>query len=140
MPVYYCHDCADVLGLLQDYPVQPSIGTTYQQDKYFKHTVPSTQYPLQSVFTSPSTEEYGQYIVDASSAGSVEIDDMGRKNIIFVVGANSGFRYEYGQLKKPLDAVKIVLSSSTGKIHAYPEGSTSFSTQRCAKCGSLIVS
>ena len=139
MPVYYCHNSTDALCLLRDFPVQPSIGTTYQLDKYLKHTVPSAQYPLQSVFKSPSTEEYGRYIVDAGGAGPVEIDDVGRKNAIFVAGSNSGFRYEYGQLTQPLDAVKIVLSSSTGKIHAYPEGSTNFSTQRCAECGCPIV-
>ena len=61
------------------------------------------------------------------------------QNIIFVAGSNIGFRYEFGQLKHPLDAVKIVLSTDTGKMHAYPEGSTSFSAERYATCGNLIV-
>ena len=77
--------------------------------------------------------------MDAGAAGSLEIDDIWRKNIIFVAGSNIGFRYEFGQLKQPLDAVKIVLSPDTGKMHAYPEGSTSFSAERCATCGNLIV-
>ena len=139
MSVYYCHKCSVDLNFIKDYVAENLLGSTYQMDKYIKHTWPSTAFPVQSVFSSPSTQLYGKYIIDAKFAGSVEIDAKNRKNIIYVAGEQCGFLYENGQLARPQNAVKVVLSSSTGKIHAFPESSTNFSTAECAKCGKPIV-
>ena len=140
MSKYYCHGCASSLGHLSSVYTSELTGSTYQLDKYMKHTVPDPNLDLQSVFADPTTEAYAKYVVDAAAAGCVEFDDRGRRNIIWVAGRTVGFRLEGGVLQQPQDAVKLVLSSETGLVHAFPENSTNFSTCTCAACaGSAIT-
>lgn len=139
MPTYYCHSCASKLGHLNPaYTTQP-LGTTYQLGKFMKHTVPDPTLDIQSVFDSADTQKYADHIVQASLSGSVEFDDLGRRNVIWAAGEQTGFQYANGNLVQPQDAVKVVLSSETGRIHAYPQNTTNFSTAPCADCGGPVV-
>ena len=120
------------------YTSQP-LGTTYQLAKFIKHTVPDPGLPIQSVFESNSTQKYATYIVEASLSGSVEFDNKGRKNIIWAAGEPTGFQFKDGSLMRPQDAVKVVLSTETQRIHAFPQNSTTFTSGRCFKCGGPIL-
>ena len=104
-----------------------------------KHTVPDPAFRVQSVFDSNSTQKYASYIVEASLFGSVEFDDKGRKNIIWAAGEPTGFRLEAGMLVRPQDAVKVVLSTETQRIHAFPQNTTTFIAGRCIKCGGPVL-
>ena len=136
---YYCHKCAQQLGLTNDLPTGKVIQTPYQYNKYLKHTVEGSTYRIHSIFSDPSTSAYADHIVNAMCEGAVEIDDFGRKNIIWCAGRHTGFRYESGKLIRPSDAVKVVLSSDINLVHAFPENSTTFNTEACSECGNLIV-
>lgn len=134
---YYCHECADTLRLLPNPPGGKVVRTPYQYGKHLKHTAPNSTYSIQSIFSDSSTSAYANYLVNAMLAGAVEIDEQGRKNIIWCAGRETGFQYQSGKLVRPSDAVKVVLPINTDKVHAFPENSTSFSTAICCQCGRI---
>ena len=136
---YYCHSCGHHLGLIPDPPTGKLVSTPYQYDKHIKHTIPADCYSIQSCFSDGSTSEYADHIVNAMLEGAVEVDEQGRINIVWCAGRQTGFRYVNGHLSKPVDAVKVVLTSSTGEVHAFPESSTSFINGTCGRCGSGLV-
>ncbi len=136
---YFCHRCSRQLGLIPDPPAGKKVSSAKQYEKHHKHTVLEGRYPIQSVFSDPSTSAYAGHLVDAMIEGAVEVDDLGRKNIVWVAGRETGFRFEYGRLIQPSAAVTVVQSSNAGLIHAYPENSTSFSAGVCEQCGQAIV-
>jgi hypothetical protein len=138
-PTYCCHRCAAARGDLVSIHTGSLLETDYQLGHYMKHAVPDARFNVQSVFGSPSTQAYENYIVSSSLSGSVEIDDRGRKNIIWAAGKEIGFRYENGVLKHPEDVVKVVLSTDSGKIHAYSQSSTQFSGSHCVVCGNDVL-
>jgi hypothetical protein len=70
-------------------PAGKVVASSYQLDKYLKHTLPSLSHELQSVFETPSTQTYRDYILDALAARSIEIDDHGSANVIWVAGAQA---------------------------------------------------
>ena len=140
MAIHYCHPCAAEERRLRKPPDGDLIGTTYQLEKYIKHTAPDPKYPVQSVFSTPSTQEYASYIIETMAAGSLEVDDRGRSNVIWAAGKETGFLFKQGCLIQPQDAVKVVLSSSTGEIHAFPANSTGFLGVKCTRCGGPAVS
>jgi hypothetical protein len=139
MSIHYCHRCAAELGHLRQPERNGLIGTTYQLEKYIKHTVPDPKYPVQSVFSSPSTSVYASFVLETMAAGSLELDDSGRKNVIWAAGEPTGFMFNRGVLVQPQDAVKVVLSTSTGEIHAFPANSTTFFGATCVRCGAPII-
>ena len=138
MPTHYCHACAAEQRLLNPPPAD-LLATPYQLDKYLKHTSPDPKYRVQSVFDSTDTAVYRGYVVESLGAGSVEVDGQGRTNIIWTAGQPTGFRFEYGRLIVPQDAVKVVLSTSTNTIHAFPAASTTFTPVCCTRCGGPII-
>jgi hypothetical protein len=139
MKTYYCHQCAKQKGLIEDPPAGKKVRSQYQYDKHEKHTQIDSSYRLQSIFSDPSTFVYADYMVSTMMEGAVEIDDFGRKNLIWCAGKQTGFRVEAGNMIRPTDAVKVVLSSASSSVHAYPENSTSFDAGKCAECGKPIV-
>jgi hypothetical protein len=140
MSKYYCHPCASSMGELNNIHSSAPIASTYQIDKYLKHSIRSSSYNIQSIFDNPSTKLYQGAIVKASCAGSVEYDDKGRKNII-VVGSTgrTGCRFQNGKFVRENDMIKVVLSTDPEKIHAFTESSTTYSTALCDKCGQPVV-
>lgn len=77
--------------------------------------------------------------MNTALAGSVEIDDEGRTNIIWGAGKTVGFHCEHGELKHPEVVVKVVLSTDSGRIHAYPQSSTEFVGASCSDCGGVVL-
>ncbi len=140
MPMYYCHSCASSMGELGNIHSSAPVASTYQLEKYLKHTIPGSTYSYQSIFDNPSTESYRNSIVSASCAGSVEYDDKGRKNIICVATTGRiGCSFKNGVFVRPNDTIKVVLPSDPVKVHVFTESSTKYSTALCEKCGSPIV-
>jgi hypothetical protein len=89
MTTYYCHDCA--IRLKEWIPATPTnlTGTYYQLEKYIKHTSPITSYNFNSIFTDPASATYSNFIVSAVASGNLEIDDLGRKNLVWVASAHT---------------------------------------------------
>ena len=139
MPTYYCHNCASNSGYLSNYHSSSLVGSTYQLDKLIKHTNPNPSFDDQSIFSSPSTDQYRNYVVSASCAGSFEIDDKGRRNIIYVAGRDIGASFRTGVFQRANDTVKVVLSTDPNKIHAFTKSSTEYSTGYCSMCTRPIV-
>ena len=139
MSEYYCHKCATSKGFFRNYYSSAPVGSSYQLEKFIKHTTPDPTYQINSVFNNSSTEIYQKYIVSASCSGSVEIDDYGRKNTIWVAGKEIGVLHINGNPVLPQDAVKVVLSTDPNKIHGYSVNSTDFHTKTCIECGELTI-
>jgi len=108
-------------------------------EKFYKHTVPPTCSGLISIFDEPSYENYKNYILYTVASGCIEVDDMGRENIIWTAGKKTGFTFKDGVLQCPTDAIKVVLNTTDQKIHAFPVGSQSLGTETCAICGKPII-
>ena len=139
MADYYCHKCGANHGYLRSMQTNSLTATDYQLAKYMKHTAPDSQHDVQSVFTSASTQAYENYIISSALSGSVEVDDQRRTNIIWAAGREVGFKYESGQVRHPEDVVKVVLSTDSGKIHAYSQSSTQFSSASCSDCSGNLL-
>ena len=138
MTVRYCHQCGVELSLLRDVYTSEPLGTSYQLGKFMKHTAPNPLLDVVSVFETTSEGRYRNYIVDAAASGGVELDDAGRRNIVWLAGERTGFRYEAGRLAGPTDGIKVVLSSEARKIHAFPIRAATLTTTYCARCGGLV--
>jgi hypothetical protein len=63
----FCHQCSVELGYLRQPPTGKVVGSSYQLEKYIKHTVPDSQTEIQSVFDTPSTQAYAEFLVGALS-------------------------------------------------------------------------
>lgn len=136
---YYCHKCGLVLGYLGNEMTSSLLGTSGQFDKYMKHHIPAPIHEINSVFDNNSTSEYEKYVVDAVNSGSVEIDYLNRKNIIYFFGRKVGEMYKNGILQYPEDGIKVVCSTDPLKIHGFPFGSTAWATAFCKNCGISVT-
>lgn len=116
---HYCHACAAARGFLYPLPENP-LATSYQMEKYAKHTVIDPTWGVQGIFTSTEAKAYKDYVVDARAAGGVIVDGRNRFNIVMAAGKEIGYQYEHGRLVAPADAIQLVLSSEAGMLHAYP--------------------
>jgi len=96
------------------------LGSVEQYGSHYKHTVPESRFPIQPVFSDPSTSAYGDHLVNAILAGAVEIDDLGRTNIIWAAGRETDCGNEFGHLIQPADAMKVVLSSRLRLLQENP--------------------
>jgi hypothetical protein len=122
MTTYFCHECARKYGHVS--PVTPSSGlgptTSYQLGKFIKHTVGTSGYNLNSVFNDPLWSTYQDYLVAGTASGCLQIDDKGRKNLIFFAGKETGLQYQSGVFSASCSGVVVVCSEDAGKIHAFP--------------------
>ena len=135
----WCLKCGAVRGHNQPPPSGSLMQSTYQLDKYLKHTQPSTGVNIQGVFADPSTAAYQNYAVSASLSGSVVRQDDGKLRYSWVAGRHTGWTYVNGQVVRPTDAVRFVCVDEPGKEHPFPISSTAFTSGSCDDCGSNIV-
>ena len=137
---YHCNNCAKdfpyVKQLRENLKID-LLGTTYQQDKFKKHTEVSTEYPVASVFNNRSTSEYDNHYINALHSGIYAKDRYGRESLTFSAGHQTGITYENGKPVLQTDSVKAVCCS--GKTHLYPISSTNYSTGHCESCGISII-
>lgn len=109
-------------------------------EKYLKHTLPPTRLEgVHSVFNVLSESRYLQFVINTSASGCLEIDEYGRKNLIYAVGETIGFTFVNGAGYRPDNAVRLVLPLDENKRHAF--STSGFVISRlCPRCGELIVS
>ena len=143
MEIYYCHDCAKQMGLIDGFSFQNdftgSIGS-YKFEKYIKHTtIPNAGSNIVSVFNDSDYNTYKDYIFDTASSGSLEIDNLGRKNIVWFANKSIGQTFSGSQHQGSSDSVKLVLFQESEKIHAFPTGSQGLHNAKCEQCGKLLL-
>ena len=139
MRKYYCHSCAIENGILN--PAEPTTftGTEYQLKKYIKHTAPTSKHDLNSIFKEGADyEAYKGYIISTTASGSVEVDDKGRINVIWVAGRETGYKKTHGVFKTTTSAVKVVFHDDEYKVHGFSYESLELAGAECALCGCII--
>jgi hypothetical protein len=110
---YLCHDCAISVGHLRPAAPVALTATQYQLKKYLKHTVPASAQNFNTVFTSPASSTYANFLITTVASGHVQIDDAGRLNVVWVASCQTGISLQGGQFLGPTDAVKVVLQTTT---------------------------
>ncbi len=141
MSKYFCHKCAVEIGIIpgniDDF--NPT-GNDYQLEKFYKHTVPSTNPGIISVFDlSNENKGYKGYVLNTLASGCVEIDNKDRLNVVWIAGKTTGWTYRDGNFQCNDDAVKVVYHDNETKLHGFPTGSALLSSQKCINCGEDIV-
>jgi hypothetical protein len=146
MSQYYCTNCAGVRGDLNPYPELVNLtGTTYQLDKFIKHTLPTgLMDKVHSVYGDPSYDSYKNNYVLSNLSGISEVDPNGRVSLLYYFsGTNLGPAYLGGVNISTTAAVKVVLNN-TDKVHhfgiAVPSG-TPFISGVCSTpgCGQNLL-
>jgi hypothetical protein len=139
MPSYYCHECARQHGYVS--PSIPSSGLApnagIQLEKFIKHTAPTGVYSINSVFNDSKWETYQNYIVAGAASGCLEIDDRGRKNLLFFAGKETGLTYQSGGFMISCSGVIVVCCEDAARIHAFPN-SMSAESHTCVICGRRV--
>ena len=139
MSNYYCHNCAEILGLLPVNVVSNYTGSFVQLDKFIKHTMPTTSFIINSIFQSNDYVQYKDYMVNSILSGSVEIDNLGRMNIVWIAGEKTGATYVNGSFITDNNSIKVVKSSDCNEIHGYPTSSADLELKICSNCGGYAV-
>jgi len=139
MKTYYCHECSILLGLVTPNLPESLTGTSYQLEKYIKHTAPTGIYPTNSVFDITDYEDYRDFVVTTTVSGTAQVDDYGRVNLFWVAGREIGATYDNGKFILPDDSVFVVLHDQEQFIHAFPVSSSGFHAATCARCGRPII-
>jgi hypothetical protein len=133
--IYYCHACADQLGLLSDLHPVDSSPSTYQNDKAIKHTHPAVlSTGAHSVLNSGSTAEYQLLEQRAYKHGFLEIDGRGVRALISQTTAPVGTLYNNAVPAVVTDSFRRVLSTDSGRAHGYPDSSTNYDGIYCTNC------
>jgi hypothetical protein len=113
-------------------------SSSYKLEKYLKHTMPTSTSDYRTIFTSPTSPNYRDYVVATAAAGHVEIDSLGRTTIVWVGSGSTGISIQGGQILGTTDAVRIVLPYDDARLHAYPVKSGDLRVGRCLSCGNSI--
>jgi hypothetical protein len=79
--------------------------------------------------------------VAATASGCLQIDDQGRKNLLFFAGKETGLQFQSGAFVSggSCSGVIVVCSEDAAKIHAFPSNMPAES-QVCAICGKPVPS
>lgn len=141
MTTFYCSTCANARGLKSGIEASNLLGTTYQADKFRKHTSTSgsSMDAVRTVFDSKSTAYYAQCIEATIAYGFVELKGQ-QKNVLFAPSAGSalGVKLNWGVEASKPDTVVLVKTSEASGIHAFLENSSKYSRQACAHCGGAL--
>lgn len=138
---YYCHDCAEQRGFLNDLHLISTSPSSFQVAKARKHAGPtSTSTGINSVLNSGSTAEQDNLSRRALGAGFVEVEDNGCRALVYQSSACLGTRFESGVPTKPLDSYRWVLSTASSLTHGYPVSSTQYSGATCVVCSCAVSS
>ncbi len=139
---HYCHECAIRGGLVKpiDTTTHNLTGSIDLLEKFVKHTAPVEYNGLVSVFFWQEYPHYRDFTISGSLSGSLQVDDLNRKNLIWYAGRDIGITYENGIYKVPGDAVKVVLSEFPAKIHAFPVNYELQYAERCLICDRVLPS
>lgn len=142
MSQYFCHTCALKNGTYAPFDATKInlTGSSYQFDKFIKHTAPTGGYEnLLSIFSRPEYTDYQKFTVSASLSGCAQIDDDGRTNLIWYAGRHVGMTYSGSRYYCADDAVKIVLHHDLTLIHSFPTNWDHHFISKCLSCGNYIL-
>lgn len=140
LPGNLCWQCSNSLGYSVGLDPATVLNSTYQLDKFVKHTRPMwTVSGINSVFSDPSTQAYAQYVVSSAASGSVALDRFGQASFIWYAAVTVGATYKNGSYLFSNDAVKLVLPYQETKLHAYSVSSTGYNALRCFRCNEPIL-
>ncbi|HAQ71563.1 MAG TPA: hypothetical protein DCR48_11370 [Flavobacteriales bacterium] len=112
MSKYYCHKCAEIIDLLPANTELNYTGSIVQLDKFIKHTMPTASYKINSVFQTNDYDQFKNYMVNSICSGSVEIDNLGRMNIVWVAGEKTGTTYLLVYFSKLLFSIRKNLTQN----------------------------
>lgn len=136
---FYCHPCADRLGLLVDLYATSTKPSSYQTAKASKHCGPmSTFSGINSVLNSGSTAEYDRLAQLALDGGIVEVEPNGCRSLVYKSSVYLGTQFNSTTPTLPLDSFRWVLSSGSSLAHGRPDSSTRYSGVKCMQCGCLL--
>jgi len=135
MPHYFCHSCAMAMGIPATPQTDKLLDNRYQLEKFLKHTVPNTAYPISSVFSDPGTAAYAQYVVNTAGSGWFQIDDQGRNNMAWYAGSATGAEFRNGTFFLPANGIRLVCYYDEFKIHAFPDVAQGLNAVSCERCG-----
>ena len=138
MASYYCHSCAAKNGWLGTPPTGGPTGNVYQADKFIKHTMPTRSYGINSTFDDTSVKSVSDLQVNALASGSLEIDDHGRHNVLWVVGRDIGTLHVSGSVAAKQDVMKVVLPYDAAKVHSFSTSSAALISHICTGCGKAV--
>lgn len=137
MPTYYCYECARLHGHISPVDASAVSANSYQLGKFIKHTAPTGNYPVNSIFNDPDWSSYQDFMVTTANSGCLEVDDQGRSNLIWFAGEETGLRYDSGMYSASCSGVKVVLAENSGTIHAFPSDFHPES-KTCGHCGKSV--
>src|SRR5437667_12640777 len=86
LPGNLCWTCANAQGYSMSVPSGSALASTYQLDKFMKHTQPRWVPGINSVFDDPSTSAYARYTITSLASGSVALDRYGQASFIWYAG------------------------------------------------------
>lgn len=139
--MYYCHECAERHGLLNDLQLTGSNPSTFQIAKARKHAGPtSTTTGINSVLNSGSTAEQDYLSHKALEAGFVEVEANGCRALVYQSSAYIGTRFDSAAPTEQLDSFRWVLSTGSSLAHGYPVSSTKYSGATCVACSCSVSS
>ena len=139
--IFYCHDCADRLGLLTGLSAPSSTPTVYQVAKAEKHTRPlSLSTGIHSVLLSGSTNEYSYLENRAIQTGFLEVEPTGTWTLQYQTTGPIGMVYRGGSSDVVADSFRRVLSTDSGRAHGYSVPSSGWSGVRCHSCSVALTS
>ena len=138
---FYCHNCADGLGLLHGLSTPSTSPTLYQTMKAEKHARPlSLSTGVHSVLLSGSTDEYTNFENLAVLQGFLQIEPSGVRTLQYQTTAPIGIVYRGGAPYASADSFRRVLSTDFGRAHGYPVASSDWSGVRCNSCSLVLRS
>jgi len=139
MSNFICRECAIKKGLASSASTANVTGTSYQVDKYNKHTSAPTNNPSAvSIFDDSSIGNYEGHIATALASGAVEIDSQDRKSFVYTPQKRVGTTYSSGYQRAD-SAVRVVCPDNPHKIHSYPTASKQITDGRCMNCGGSLT-
>lgn len=139
MSKYYYHKCAEILDLIPANTEFNYTGSIVQLAKFIKHTMPTASHKINSVIQSNDYNQFKNYMVNSICSGSVEIDNQGRMNIVWVAGEKTGATYLNGSFLTDNNSVKVVKSWDCNEIHGYPTSSSDLELKIYSNCGGNVV-
>ncbi len=136
---YYCHRCADKYHLVTRNLSAEPFGTPYKKQKFLKHTTPNTTYEIVSIFSDQSTQAYKGYVLSAAASGCVQVDSLGRVNMMWVADKPPGVTLVNGKFQASANVVILALPHDADRLHAIPWNIPELPCLKCQLCGVPIV-
>jgi hypothetical protein len=134
---WFCNECAKKVAALPSAPAASLLSTTYQQQKFEKHTVGDPAAPKNSIYVDVDAAAYEQSVRRTLQDGALQIDVKGRRNVFRAVNRPIGVT-QIAQEQFVVSGEKVALGDEQARVHGFPYGSAEIPKKRCGRCGILI--